>query len=147
MSGSIAFFGSLSASINGYRHHPSALCMCSSRDLQPNHLTCGLHPSSVDAPVDVHNPSHNFPFFHPWEASLVGHWVTTLLSCSCSILFLSLPKEVTCKGWDWYTCPVYDGCPYTRECQPLMQREEASFDGGLMTVCVGSSLCRRTHQL
>ena len=50
-------------------------------------------------------------------------------------------------GWDWYTCPVYDGCPYTRECQPLMQREEASFGGGLMTIHVGSSLCRRACQL
>ena len=50
-------------------------------------------------------------------------------------------------GWDWYTCPMYDGCPYTRECQPLMQQEEASFGGGLMTIHVGSSLCRRAHQL
>ena len=50
-------------------------------------------------------------------------------------------------GWDWYTCPMYDGCPYTREHQPLMRREEASFGGGLVTVCVGSSLHRRAHQL
>ena len=48
--------------------------------------------------------------------------------------------------WDWYTCPMYDGCPYTRERQPLIQREEASFGGGLVMVCVGSSLCRRAHQ-
>ena len=50
-------------------------------------------------------------------------------------------------GWDWYTCPMYDGCPYTREHQPLMQREEASFCGGLMTILVGSSLHRRACQL
>ena len=37
---------------------------------------------------------------------------------------------------------MYDSCPYTRECQPLMQQEEASFSGGLMTIHVGSSLCR-----
>ena len=49
-------------------------------------------------------------------------------------------------GWDWYTCPVYDGCPYTRECQPLMQQEEASFSGGLMTIRVGSSLRKRECQ-
>ena len=49
-------------------------------------------------------------------------------------------------GWGWYTCPMYDGCPYTRECQPLMWQEEASFCGGLMTIHVGSSLCRRVHQ-
>ena len=87
-------FGSLSPSINGYRHRPSALCTCSSRGLQPDHLSCGLHPSSVDALVDVHNPSHNFPFFHTWEASLVGHQVTALPSCSCGIIFSSPPKEV-----------------------------------------------------
>ena len=84
----------LFASINGYRHHPSALCMCSSRGLQPNHLTCGLHLSSVDALVDIHDPSHNFPFFHPWEAFLVGHHVTALPSCSCGIIFSSPPREV-----------------------------------------------------
>ena len=46
--------------------------------LQPSHFTCGLHLSSVDALVDVHGISHNFPFFHPREALLVGHWVTAL---------------------------------------------------------------------
>ena len=86
--------GSLSASINGYRHRPSALHMCSSGVQQPNHLTCGLHPSSVDAPVDVHDPSHNFPFFHPWEALLVGCWVSALPFCSCGIITSSPPKEV-----------------------------------------------------
>ena len=70
--------GSLSASINGYRCHPSALCTCSSGVQQPDHLTCGLHTSSVDTLVDVHDPSRNFSFFHPWEALLVGCWVTAL---------------------------------------------------------------------
>ena len=91
-------FGSLSASINGYRHHPSALRTCSSGGLQPNHFTCGLHPSSVDAPVDIHDPSCNFPFFHPREALLVGHWVTALPSFSCGILSSSPPKEVVLHG-------------------------------------------------
>ena len=90
--------GSLSASINGYRHHPSALHTCSSGVQQPNHLTCGLHPSSVDAPVDIHNPSCNFPFFHPWEALLVGHRVSTLPFCSCGIITSSPPKEVVLQG-------------------------------------------------
>ena len=49
-------------------------------------------------------------------------------------------------GWDWYTCPVYDSCPYTREHQPLTQQEEASFGGGLVTIRVGLSLHRRAHQ-
>ena len=50
-------------------------------------------------------------------------------------------------GWGWYTCPMYDGCPYTREHQPLTQQEEAGFDGGLMTIHVGLSLHKRGHQL
>ena len=70
--------GSLSASVNGYRHCPSALRTCSFQSLLPHHLTCGLHPSSVDAAVDVHGISCNVPFLHPREALLVGHWVTTL---------------------------------------------------------------------
>ena len=87
-------FSSLSASINGYRHRPSALCMCSSRGAPPKHLTRGLHPSSVDALVDVHDPSHNFPYFHPWEAFLVGHRVTALPFCSCGVISASPPEEV-----------------------------------------------------
>ena len=90
--------GSLSPSINGYRCHPSALHMCSFGGLQPNHFTCGLHPSSVDALVDIHNSSCNFPFFHPREALLVGHWVMALPSLSCGILFPSPPKEVVLHG-------------------------------------------------
>ena len=81
-----------------YRCHPSALHMCSFHGLQPNHFTCGLQPSSVDAPVDVHGPSHNFPFFHPREASLVGHWVTAFPSFSCSTLLSSPPVEVVLHG-------------------------------------------------
>ena len=50
-------------------------------------------------------------------------------------------------GWDWYTCPMYDGCPYTRECQSLMQREDVGFGGGLMTICIGLSPHKRGHQL
>ena len=87
-------FSSLSAGVNGYRHCPSALRTCSSRGLPPKHLTQGLHPSSVDALVDVHNPSCNFPYFHPWEAFLVGCWVTALPFCSCGIISASPPEEV-----------------------------------------------------
>ena len=90
--------GSQSASINGYRRRPSALRTCSSGVQQPNQLTCGLHPSLVDAPVDVHDPSHNFPFFCPWEALLVGRWVSALPFCSCGIIISSPPKEVVLQG-------------------------------------------------
>ena len=78
----------------GYRHHPPALRTCSFQDQQPNHFTCGLHPSSVDAPVDIQGPSCNFLYFHPREALLVGHWVTALPSFSCGILSSSPPMEV-----------------------------------------------------
>ena len=44
---------------------PSALCTCSFWGLQPHHITCGPHPSSVDALVDVQGRGHNFPFSTP----------------------------------------------------------------------------------
>ena len=66
---------------------PSALHTCSFQNLQPNHFTCGLHPSLVDALIDVQSRSCNFSFFHPREAFLVGHWVTTLPLFSRGILF------------------------------------------------------------
>ena len=94
----LSSFGSLSASINRYRRHPSALRTCPSRGLQPKHFTWSLHLSSVDAPVDVHNPSGNFPYFHPWEAFLVGRRVTTLPFYSCGIIPASPPKEVVLQG-------------------------------------------------
>ena len=50
-------------------------------------------------------------------------------------------------GWGWYTCPIYDSCLYTRECQSLMWWEEVSFGGGLKTFHVGLSLCKRQCQL
>ena len=50
---------------------PSALHMCSFLGLQPNHFTYGIHPSSVDALVDIHGIRHNFPFFPP-QGSFTG---------------------------------------------------------------------------
>ena len=76
----------------------SALCMCSFQGLQPHHVTCGLHPSSVDTQVDIHGRSCNFPFFHPREALLVGHWVTALPFSSCGILFSPPLAEVVLHG-------------------------------------------------
>ena len=77
---------------------PSTLCMCSFLGLQPYHITRGLHPSSMDAPVGIHGRSHNFPFFHPREALLVGHWVTALPLFSCGIYFFSPLTEVVLHG-------------------------------------------------
>ena len=96
---------------------PSALHTCSFLSLQPNHFTCGLHPSSVDAPVDVHSRSHIFPFFHSTEVLLVGCRVTALPLFSCGILF-SLPlTEVVLHGMGlvhlshvWWL-PIHKGMP------------------------------------
>ena len=77
---------------------PSTLHTCSFQGLQPHHVTWGLHPSSVDAPVDIHGWSHNFPFIHPREALLVGCWVTALPLFSCGVHFISPPTEVVLHG-------------------------------------------------
>ena len=51
-------------------------------------------------------------------------------------------------GWSWFTCPMYDGCPYTREHQSLTCNEKKPVSGGgLMTFHAASSLCRRGHLL
>ena len=84
---------------------PSALWTCSFWSLQPNHFTCGLHPSLVDTPVDVYGISHNFPFFHPREALLVGHQVTTLPLFSCSILFF-ITSDRGSLAWGGAGTPV-----------------------------------------
>ena len=64
----------------------------------PNHFTCGLHLSSMDAPVDIHDSSCNFLFFHPREALLVGCWVTALPLSFCGVLSLSPPEGVVLNG-------------------------------------------------
>ena len=59
----------------------------------------------MDALVDVHSLSQNFPFFHPREALLVGHWVTALPSFSWGVLFLSPPTGGS-LAWDGAGTPV-----------------------------------------
>ena len=96
---------------------PSVLCTYSFQCLQLCHFTCGLHPSSVDAPVDVHGRSCNFPLIHPREPLLVGPQVTTLPLFSCGIHFVSSPTEVVlCRvGLIHLSCvwqvPVHKGTP------------------------------------
>ena len=85
VSGSIPLLVHYLPASTGYRHHPSALHTCPFQGLQPNHFTCGLHLSSVDALVDILGPSHNFLFFHPREALLVGcQWPPCHLSLVAS---------------------------------------------------------------
>ena len=62
------------------------------------HITWNLHPSSVDAPVDVHGRSHSFPFIHPREVFLVWCWLITRPLSSCGIVSLSLPLGVGLTG-------------------------------------------------
>ena len=115
---------------------PSALHMCSFQSLQPNHITCGLHPSSVDTPVDVHGRSCNFPFIHPKEALLVGHQVTTLPLSSCGVLFIS-PSYRGSLARGGTSTPVLCMMAAHTQHQSLMW---------LMTFCIGSSLHKRGCQ-
>ena len=146
VSGSIPFLVHYLPASMGYRHHPSSLHMCSFQGLQPNHFTCGLHPSPVDTPVNVHDPSCNFPFFHPREALLVGHQVTALPFFSCGILSSSPPMEVVLHGVGLVHLSCVWWLPIHKGMATSDRWEEASFGGGLMTIHVGSSLHRRVHQ-
>ena len=98
---------------------PSAKCTCSFWCLQPHDITIGFHPSSVDALVDIHGRSHNFPLIHPREVLLAGHWVTALPLLSCGIIICSLPSEVCLHevglvhlSHAWWT-PIHKGMPTT----------------------------------
>ena len=81
------------------------------------HITWNLHPSSVDAPVDIHRRSHSFPFIHPREVFLAWCWVITRPLPSCGIVLLSLPLGVGLTGMglvhpscNWQT-PTHKGTP------------------------------------
>ena len=96
---------------------PFTLCTCSFLGLQPHHVAWGLHPSSVDALVDIHSRNHNFLFFHTREALLVGSWVTALPLFSCDVLSLSPLAEVVLHGVGLvhlshaWQLPIYKGIP------------------------------------
>ena len=78
-------FSSLSASTNGYRCHPSALRMCSSRDAPPKHLTWGLHP--LQLPV--------FPPLGSFSGRSLGDCLTIP---SCGVISASPLEEVVFRG-------------------------------------------------
>ena len=96
---------SLSASINGYRCCPSAFTYIFLWRSATKSLYMWSSPILSGALVDIHDPSCNFPFFHPREALLVGCWVTTLPSLSCGVFFPSPPKEGS-LAWDGTGTPV-----------------------------------------
>ena len=96
---------------------PQSKHTCSPWCLQPCHVTCGLHPSSMDALVDVHSRSPNLPLIHPRKVLLAGCWVTTLPIFSCGIISVSPPVEVGLHGvglvhlsHGWWT-PIHKGMP------------------------------------
>ena len=74
---------------------------------------------------------------HLFSLHIKCHFISPLFFLYKVQLFTS------CMGWGWYTCSMYDGCPYTRECQPLMWWEEVSFGGALVTFHVGLPLHKR----
>ena len=49
----------------GWDIYPSTKCMWYCRHPLPLHVTWSLNLSSVDALVDIHGRSHNFPLIHP----------------------------------------------------------------------------------
>ena len=81
------------------------------------HYTWTLHPSSVDAPVEVHRRSHSFPFIHPREVFLAWCWVIARLLSSCDVALPSLPPGIGLTGvglvhlfHTWQT-PMHKGIP------------------------------------
>ena len=155
VSGSIPFLVHYPPASMGYRHHPSALHTCSFQGLQPNHFTCGLHLSSVDAAVDVHDPSCNIPFFHPREALLVGHQVTALPFFSCGILSSSPPIEVVLHGVGLvhlshvWRLPIHKGMPTSDAMRSQFQWRTHDHPCWFITSKEGMSaaICHTTFQV
>ena len=69
---------------------PLPKCTWSCRHPLPLHATWSLHPSSVDAPADVHRRSHSFPLIHPREVFLAWCWVINRPLYSHGVVSLSL---------------------------------------------------------
>ena len=87
----------------------------------PLHITWNLHPSSVDALVDVYGRSCSFPFIHPKEVFLAWHWVIARPLSSCGIVLLSLSSGSRLDWGGTGTSVLYLADTHTvREHQPLM---------------------------
>ena len=108
---------------------PSAKCMQSCRHPLPLHVTWSLHPSSVDAPVDVHGRSCNFPLIQPREVFVARHWMGTRPLATQGVFLLSLPLGVGLTGvglvhWScaWWT-PTHKRMPVS----DAMRRRRSQF--------------------
>ena len=91
---------------SGWDIYPFTKSTWSCRLSCPLHITWSLHPSSVDALVDVHRRSHSFPLIHPMEAFLAWCRVNTrpLSSCGIFLLSLSLGVGLTGEGLVYLSC-------------------------------------------
>ena len=97
--------------------YPFAKHTWSCRHPCPLHITWSFHPSSVDAPVDIHGRRYSFPLIYPREVFLAWCWVITRPSTACGIVSLSLPLGVGLTGMGlvhlshtWCT-PTHKGMP------------------------------------
>ena len=142
-----SLWGSLSASIKG--HWCRSLCLTYvflPRSAATSHY---LRSSPIFGGCSSRCPwqKSQLPVFPP-QGSFTGR---SLGDCLTIVLLwhpISSPlTEVVLCGVGQVTCPVHDGCPYTRECQLLMQWEEVSFSGGHVTFHVGLLLHKRGHLL
>ena len=93
-----------------YVHVPSEVC---SHIILPEVFTCPQWMHWLMSMAEVIFS----PFFHPREALLVGHWVTTLPLFSCGILFFSPLTEVVLHGVGLvhlshaWQLPIHKGMP------------------------------------
>ena len=116
------FWGSPSASVNRYRRH--SLCLTYVFLLKSAAKSLYLWSSPILGGCSSTCPWEKLqlPIFPPQGSftgrSLGDHLTTFFLWHS---LFITSDRGSLVCVWGWYTCPMYDGCPYTRECQSLMQ--------------------------
>ena len=116
--------------------YPSTKCMwvcqpfCQRRHPCLLHIAWNLHPSSMDAPADIHRRSQSFPFIHPREVFLAWCRVIIRPLSSCGVVLLSLPLGVGLTGVGlvhmshaWQT-PTHKGTPasYTMRKSQLQWR-------------------------
>ena len=94
MSSHGSHLGSYLMASMGYDIYPSIKCTWSCGHPCPLHITWSLHLSFVDASVNIHGRSHNFPSIHPREVFLAWCWLIARPLSYHGIVSLSLPLGV-----------------------------------------------------
>ena len=140
-------WGSLSASING--HQCCSLCLTYMFILRSAATSCYLWSLPILSGCSGRCPWQKLqlPVFPP-QGSFIGR---SLGDCLTTFLLwhpLSFTSYRGSLAWGGAGTPVpcMMAAHTEGECQSLMQWEEVSFGGGLMTFHVGSSLHKRGHQ-